>query len=417
MILLPRMATVVVVLVATAILFAGHSLLTALLGFRAHLEGFGTTLTGAMMSVYFLGYILGAFVCVKTVKQVGHIRTFAALAATYSAVATAHALTVTPASWTAFRLVSGICVVGLFLVIESWLNAEAEGRARGRLFGIYMMVYLTASAVGQLLLATADPAGFELFGLTAILAALAVVPVALVQVKAPPPHQPTGLRLHSLMRVAPIGLVGCLIDGVVGGSFWGMAAVFGGQVGLSAAQVGVFLSVTVVGGIVAQWPIGYLSDRTDRRLVLAIVAGLAGLSCAGLAVTPLPWFMVLTTLAFAFGALTFPLYSLSVALVHDVLEPKHALEATRGLMLVYGVGAMVGPITSGVAMDHLGPRALYVLLGLLCLGLAGYVGLRVRRTPPPVTPVEQSTLLPAVRTSQEAIELGIEGMHPEERTD
>lgn len=413
MIALPRAATVMVVLVATAVLFLGHSLLTALIGFRAHLEGFGTTLTGAMMSVYFLGYIIGAFLCVQAVKQVGHIRTFAALAATYSAIATAHALVVTPLSWTAFRLVSGICVVGLFLVIESWLNAEAKGPARGRLFATYMMVYLTASAAGQLLLATADPAGFELFGITAILAALAVVPMALVQVKAPPPHQPTGLKLRSLMRVAPLGVIGCLIDGVVGGSFWGMSAVFGGQVGLSAAQVAVFLSATVVGGIIAQWPIGYLSDRGDRRRALAIVAGLAGIACAGLAVTPIPWFMALTALAFAFGALTFPLYSLSVALVHDVLEPRHALEATRGLMLVYGVGAMMGPITSGLAMDHLGPRALYILLGLLCLGLGGYVAWRVRRVPPPVTPAEQSTLIPAIRTSQEAIEFGIDGMQPE----
>lgn len=409
---LPHRATLAVLLTATAVMFLGHGLLSSLLGFRAGLEGFDTRLTGLMMSTYFVGYVAGAFLCVTAVKQVGHIRTFAALAAVYAAVAIAHALVVTPWSWTAFRFVSGICVVGLFLVIESWLNAEAQGPGRGRLFATYMVVYLAASAGGQLLLTTHDPAGFELFGVAAMLAALALVPIALTRVQAPAPHEPTGLSLRRLFQAAPIGVAGCFIDGMVGGSFWGMAALFGHQVGLDAAAVAFFLAATVVGGMLAQWPIGYVSDRTDRRRVMAMVALAAAAVCVALALLPAERVALLVAAGLAFGALTFPLYSLSVALVHDVLVPREALEATRGLMLVYGAGAMLGPALTGVAMDAFGARAMYALLALLCAGLAGYAALRVRRVAPTVTPAQQSTLVPAIQTSQEAAELTPEVMHP-----
>ncbi len=210
-------ATIVVLLVATAVLLAGSGLFGTLLGVRASVEDFPTTATGLIMSAYFAGFILGAFLGVRIVAEVGHIRAFAAFAAVSAAIALLHVLWVDVLPWAVFRFVHGIAMVGLALITESWLNAKAAPGNRGRIFALYMVVNLSALAVGQLLLTTGEAASFELFALVAILFALSLLPTALVRVRTPVLHEPTGLGLGALLRLSPVGSVGCFAVGVVGG--------------------------------------------------------------------------------------------------------------------------------------------------------------------------------------------------------
>jgi MFS family permease len=392
-----------VVLSGTTILLIGNGLFGTLIGVRASLELFAPATTGTIMSAYFAGYILGSFLCVRAIARVGHIRTLAALSAILSATAMAHAIFVHPFVWGIFRVVAGFCLVGIFLVIESWLNSIAPPGMRGRVFSIYMTVNLLAVAMGQYLLAVADPGGFVLFGLVSILFALSLVPTALAQIEAPPPHNAAGLKLRALYDASPAGVVGCLTCGMLSGSFWGMGPVFAAKIGLSGFGIAGFMSLVVIGGMLAQWPIGSLSDRVDRRKVIVFTAALGCVAtglAAMLAKVSMTGFLMAAT---AFGAALFPLYALSVARTHDVMGRERILETTRGLMLVFGVGAIIGPLVSGWVMSSFDPRSIFLLFAILYAGFAGFSLYRLPRGET-VAAEDQTSFVPMVRTSQEAVE-------------
>jgi MFS family permease len=396
-----------VLLSGAAILLVGNGLFGTLIGVRATIETFGPAATGTIMSAYFAGYVAGSFLCVKVIARVGHIRTLAALSAILASTAMAHAIFVHPVAWGAFRMLAGLCIVGFFLVTESWLNSIAPRGMRGRVFSIYMTINLLAVAAGQYLLAVADPAGFVLFGVVTILFALSLVPTSLAQIDAPPPQRATGLKLRDLYEASPVGVVGCLTCGVLTGSFWGMGPVFGNKIGLSEVGIAGFMSTVVIGGMLAQWPIGSLSDRIDRRKVIVFTAALGSVA-AGLAV-PLAKFSMagLLVAATVFGAALFPLYSLSVARTHDVIGGERVLETTRGLMLLFGVGAIVGPLVSGWVMASFDPRSIFVLFSVLFAVFAGFSLYRLPRGET-VAAEDQTSFVPMVRTSQEAVEIAEE---------
>ncbi|HSR55872.1 MAG TPA: MFS transporter, partial [Alphaproteobacteria bacterium] len=303
--------TLIVVLGGASILFLGNGLFGTLVGVRASLEAFGESTTGVIMSAYFLGYVLGSFVFVAAIERVGHIRTLAGLSAVLAATATAHAIFLQPLAWAAFRMVTGLCIVGFFLVIESWLNSLAPENFRGRIFSIYMTVNLLAVAAGQYLLVAADPKGHVLFGVVTMLFALSLVPTSLTRIRAPAPQQATGLDLRALYDASPAGVVGCVTCGLISGSFWGMGPVFASRMGFSDLGIAAFMSAIIIGGMAAQWPIGWVSDRIDRRKAIAATAG-AGAVAAALTAWVAEWsFPVLLAGAALFGASLFPLYSLS----------------------------------------------------------------------------------------------------------
>ncbi|MCC5794609.1 MAG: MFS transporter [Chromatiales bacterium] len=402
--LLSAQATLVVLLVTTALLLLGSGLFGTLTAVRASIEGIPTGSVGLIMSAYFAGFIAGTFACVHIASQVGHIRAFAVLAAVVTASVLAQSLWVSVVAWIIFRFIAGICLAGLALILESWLNAQTLPERRGHTFAVYMVVNLLALACGQLLLTTADPAGFALFSVVAILFALSLVPTAVARVEAPVLQTASGLSLGDLVRRSPVGTAGCLAAGVTGGAFWGMTPVFLAQSGYLENQIALFMFVTIVGGMLAQLPVGRFSDGRDRRRVIVLVAAAAAGSSVLVMLAALAPFGALAATGFLFGACMFPLYGLSVARAHDLLTPDQALAATRGLLLVFGSGAAFGPLAAGFVMSALGAAALFGWIALIFAGLAVYSAWRLRFSEV-VAPADQAHFVAAIPTTQEALEM------------
>jgi len=394
-------------LLGIGIILIGSGFLGTLLGMRATLENFSEAVIGLLMSAYFLGFIAGAYGCPPLINRVGHIRAFTVMAAVASAAILTHAIIIDPWVWAALRLITGICSVGLFMVIESWLNAQATNQQRGRVFAVYMTVNMLAMAVGQYLLLFSDIGSFLPFALIAILFSLGLVPVALTRIKEPQPISTPALRLKHLYAKAPVGVIGPLIAGLLLGAFWGMGAVFATGIGLADTWIAIFMSATILGGALLQLPIGRLSDSHDRRRILQVVS-LAGAAAAAAAFALAPWTpLALVISSFLLGGFTFPIYALSVAHMNDHLQPNEVLDATSGLLLTYGIGAAFGPSAAGALMTALGPRMLlvYFFILLLVLTVACRYYMRVRA---PVPSADQGEFVPMVRTSQAALE-----MHPD----
>ena len=367
-------AAITSLLVSVTILVCGNGLQNTLISVRANLEAFPTAQIGFLISGYFAGYVAGSFAGPRIIKRVGHIRAFAALAAVAAATALTHVLIVNPWVWVVLRAVTGFCFVGLYMIIESWLNERTPNETRGRILSLYRMIELTAVLAGQLLLTTADPAGFALFCVVTILICLAVVPVALSKAEAPSPIRSARIRLLKLYRLSPLGLVGAFIIGVANGAFWGLGPIYVQNAGYSVDIIAYFMSLCVWGGIAFQWPIGRLSDRFDRRTILIVVCFLGAASAAGLMLVADLSLPVLLVFGALYGGFTMPLWPLCVAHTNDYVPPREFVETSGGLLLTFGIGAIIGPTVVSFAMQEYGGWTLFAFNGV-AFGLLGLFGL------------------------------------------
>jgi MFS family permease len=304
-------------------------------------------------------------------------------------------LAVQPLVWSPLRVISGFCLAGLTMVIESWLNERADNTNRGQIFAGYMVVNLGAVTLGQLILASGDPAGASLFAVTAIAITLALVPVSLTRSAAPRPIQEVRLRWRRLYQLSPVGVIGCLFVGLGNGAFGGLAPVFAQRSGLSTIGIALFMSAALLGGALAQIPLGRLSDKIDRRRVLvcacacAMVFGLtlAVLGTARVGGTLLGWPIpfdapprgVLIAVAPLFGASLYPLYALCVSHTNDFVSREEFVEASSGLLLTWGVGASIGPLIAPQVMDRLGHGGLFVYTATIHGGFALFTLYRMTR--------------------------------------
>lgn len=366
-------------LLAVAALNVGMGLQATLLGVRSGVEHFSVTVTGLVMAAYYAGFVAGAVYCRRLIRQFGHIRAFAALASIVSAAALLHAVYVSPGAWIALRLVSGLCYVGLVMVAESWLNQAATNEDRGRVLSMYMVTAYSATGLGQLLLGAAPVAGFELFVLVSVVTSLALVPVALTTGPAPIMTDVSPAPVLSLFRNTPVGVVGSLSTGLVNGALWGMGAVFASRIGMATWQISLFMLAVVAGGIVAQWPAGWLSDRIDRRLVIAGLCTAAAATGALVAALDPAVHQAHFWAAAIFGAVALPLYSVSIAHTNDMLEPGQFVPASGAMLLIYGVGATIGPVAGGLAMAAVGPRGLFVYIAVVAALTAAFALVRTRQ--------------------------------------
>jgi len=366
------LARIFSLLLGTGILLVGAGFLFTLLGMRAGVEGFSNKTVGVIMSSYFLGFVIGSYVCPLIIRRAGHVRAFAAMASIASTMALFHVLIVGPLSWSLMRVATGVCLVGLYMVIESWLNTLATNESRGRIFGTYMMVTLVAIALGQYLILVGDVKSFVPFGVVSILMSIALVPIVMTRVIEPTPVQTPRLDPVHLYRSSPLGVAGAFASGLLNSAFLGMAAIYAYRNGFSQTATATFVSMTVLGGAVLQWPVGHFSDRRDRRLVLIAVSLVAAGFAFALSLLAQFSQAVFIAVAFVYGGLAFTIYGLAVAHINDFLKPEEVLDATSALLLVHGVGAAIGPALAGVLMDEFGPRSLFYYFTLILLVLGGY---------------------------------------------
>lgn len=374
---------VATLLLSVAILLMGNGLQGVLLPIRAGIEVFSTFDIGIMGSSYYVGFVIGCFLGVRIVRRVGHVRAFTAMVSIASTIALLHALLPVPALWWIFRAATGFCFATLFMIIESWLNEKATNQTRGKIFSVYTIINLTVVTLGQLMVTLHDPASFPLFALASILVSLAAVPVALSTSPAPEPIKQKAFSLTHLFRVSPVGLVGCFAVGLTNGGFWALAPVFAQAIGLTTTGVALFMSTTVIGGAIGQWPLGFASDQIDRRKVI-IFACLGSIAAsAAMIVFDDLWVRGILIFAFLFGIFAFPLYSLSAAHMNDFVEPDEFVQASSGLLLMFGIGAVIGPLVAAAAMTQLGPDGLYIFVLAIHLALAAYTVRRLFARPPP----------------------------------
>ena len=351
-------------LLAVALLMAGRGLQGSLVGVRADLEVFGTFTTGVIISAYYAGFLIGANIIPRLLSNVGHVRAFSGLASLASTAALFHILFVNPSTWMLMRLITGMCLSGMYVVNESWLNERATNANRGRLLGIYMVVSMGSMGMGQLLLGVGDPKSFELFLLSSLLVSLAIVPVALTKIPAPHIKVAGKLKLVDMVKAAPLAAVGGLFSGAASGALVGIGPIYANRIGLPPSQIGAFIGITFLGAILFQWPLGWLSDQIPRRRVISAVA-LFGTFIAwwGLSVGPSPWLFIVMGL---YGGMVFPLYSLSVSHLNDVIDYDKMVAASAGFMIINGLGAIAGPLIASLLMGLLGPSGYWwTLLGAL----------------------------------------------------
>ena len=363
-------------LVGIALLMAGNGLQGSLLGVRAEAEGFGIVATGVVMACYFGGFFVGGLYSQRLISQVGHIRVFAALASLASGASLLHVLLISPLSWGLMRFVTGMCIAGLFVVAESWLNDMATNATRGRLLSMYMVATMGGMTAGQFLLETADTSGFKLFVLASLLVSASLVPVTLSASSNPPLGVPEPLSTRELTRNVPTGVISTFWVGTSAGVLIGLGAVYAVTVEIPNSRIPVFLAAPLVGSIVMQWPIGWMSDRVGRRLVMWWVATAATAICVALAlIDPQSWLVI--ALVFGLGGMTFSLYSLTIAYTADWLPQSQLTAASAALVRVNGVGAVFGPLVVAPAMALSSPQAFFWALVATHGFIAAYISWRV----------------------------------------
>jgi MFS family permease len=370
-------------LVAAAILYAGNGLQGTLLAVRGGLEGFPTALIGFLMSCYFAGFIVGCRVNPAFIKSVGHIRTFIALASVASASTLVHPLIVDVAAWGALRAVTGFCFAGMIMVIESWINERSENANRGRVLGLYRIIDMIATVSGNALLSLASPAGFELFAIVSILVSLALVPVALTRAPAPKPIATARLNVPRLFQVSPLAAIGAPMIGLANAAFWAVGPVYVQAIGYDKDVIAWFMSAVVLGAGVMVFPLGALSDRIDRRLVLIGAAILAAASALALSVYGGRSVTALIALAAFFGAFVIPMFGLAAAHANDRADRALALETNGGLLLLHSAGSIVGATLGAGVMAAFGPGALFRYIAVVYIAFAALGLYRVLRRASP----------------------------------
>jgi len=401
--------------IAIVIVNLGIGLLGTLLAVRASIEGFPDSVTGLIMALYYVGLVLGAFYAGGMVSRVGHIRTFAGLASLVSAATLACALVVDPIAWGALRILSGFCMAGIFMVCESWLNEQATSETRGRYLAIYMTLNLASLAASQFMLTTADPAGFHLFSIAAILLSLALVPVVLARIQAPDLPRARRMPMGRLYRTSPLGTMTCFVAGMTIGSFWGIGPIFARRMELDDTGIASFMAAVILGGLALQWPVGWISDRVDRRKVIGGVCILAAAVCIAMGLLPegSGYFLALAVLL---GGTLYPIYSLGVSHVNDFVARGEFVPVSSGLLFLYGCGAALGPILGGAAMDGVGPRGFPFYLAAVLIALVLIALYRMtRRAAPPPEQRESSVALP--RTTPLILELDPRSSTPDSFSD
>ncbi|MEJ5216864.1 MFS transporter [Cognatishimia sp. D5M38] len=379
------------------LLMVGNGVQGSLLGIRGEIEGFSTVEMSFVMSAYFLGFLGGSRLAPEMIRRVGHVRVFAALGSFISAALIVFPWLTDPWVWMFCRAVIGFGFCGVYVTAESWLNNAATNENRGKTLSLYMYAQVTGIIAAQGLLVTADPSGFVLFVIPSILVSLSFAPILLSISPTPAFESTHSMKLTEIFHVSPLGVVGMFILGGIFSAQFGMSAVFGSQAGLTIPEISLFIAMFYIGSVVTQYPIGWFSDRMDRRVVIFTVSAFATAGAVVGLLFPGSYTLLLVA-AFVVGGATNPLYSLLIAHANDFLSREDMASASAGLLFVNGCGAVLGPIAIGWLMTNLGTSAYFLFLGVLTGIMGLYTMYRMtKRAAPSVE--ETGSFAPVLPTS------------------
>lgn len=374
-------------LLGIVFIMLGNGMHFTLIGLRGAIEGFSASELAIVASGYFLGFLSGARLTPGMIKRVGHVRVFAALGSFMSAGLIAFPLLTDPILWTLLRVLVGFCMSGIYVTAESWLNASATNETRGKVLSAYMIAQTLGIIGAQGLLTLGEAATAGLFIGASILVSISFGPILLSVTPTPAADVTRPMPLKTLFKGSPLGTVGIFLLGTIYATQSGMGAVYGTQVGMSANEISLFIAMLFGGALLLQVPIGWLSDRMDRRALIL------GCSALGAAFCILGWInggsvVLLMGAAFLTGGVTTPLYALILAYTNDALDAEDMPAASGGLVLTFGIGAILGPLGAGSAMEALGPQAFWLVLGVLFIAITAYSAYRM--TQRPAAPVSET---------------------------
>ncbi len=370
------------------LIMLGNGIHFTLIGVRGGIEGFSTTALAIVTSGYFVGFLSGAHYTPVLIRKVGHVRVFAALGSFMSAALIAFPLLIEPVSWTVLRIVIGFCMSGIYVTAESWLNNAATNETRGKVLSTYMLMQTLGLIGAQVLMGAGDETTSALFIGASILVSLAFAPILLAATPVPAVEVTKALSLRALYMRVPLSTLGIFLLGAVYAAQTGMAAVFGSQLGMNTRDVAFLVAAFFTGALVLQFPIGWLSDRMDRRVVI-LGAALTGTVFSMLGFALRPEGSALLALAFLSGGVTAPLYALMLAYANDWLEQDEMAAAAAGLIFIFGSGAILGPLATGAVMDLIGPFGFWLMMGLTFAAITGFAAWRMtKRAPAPAEETE-----------------------------
>lgn len=367
------LASVSALLISVALLILGHGLQSTLLPLAASNADFSDLQIGAISSAYFIGLVLGCLGAPLVIMRAGHIRAYAAVVSLMSAAAILHPIAVDPVAWFAIRIISGFCLAGFYMIVESWLNESATNENRGTIMSTYVVILFAAMMVGQVSISGMDITSFIPFAIASVTVSLAVIPVALTSANQPAPITLVRFRPIKLYRNSPAALVGALLIGVANGAIWSLSPLYGSQIGFSTNESAVYAAAVIAGGMLSQWPVGRLSDRMDRRLVLLMLGVATSVVATGVAVLAPQDFQTATALAMLIGICSQPGYAIAVSHAFDYADSEDFVETSSGLLLAFGLGSVAGPISASILMNQTGPSGLYVLVAVVNVVMVAFI--------------------------------------------
>ena len=382
-------------LLGVMLLMVGNGVQGSLLGIRGAMEGFSTFQLSIVMSAYFLGFLGGSRLAPEMIRSVGHVRVFSALGSMISAVLILFPMLPDWISWSAMRVVIGFCFSGIYVTAESWLNNTATNATRGQALSAYMIVQMLGIIASQGLLALGDPTGYGLFIIPSVLVSLAFMPILLADVPAPTFDAIKPMSFRRIFATSPLGCAGMLLTGGVYAGMFGMASVWGALRGLSIGQIAAYGAALYIGGLALQYPVGWLSDRVDRRALIMWLAALGAVVMGVAAAFTLP-FTAILVVALLLGGTINPLYSLLIAHTNDFLSREEMPSASARLIFLNGFGAIFGPLASGWLMGQVGAPGYFLFLCVLFALLAAYAGWRMSQRAAPADHGVYSGLTPTV---------------------
>lgn len=411
------LVSIMALFLGICLLLLGNSLLSTLLVLRGVAEGFSGQYLGILTSVYFLGALVATLMASTMIKRMGHIRCFTFCTALLGCSILAYVLIISPAAWLFIRFFTGFGVFVMYTVIESWLNGQTQDAYRSRVFSIYTLVNLVAIAASQQLLRIDSATSYTLFVLASFLVTAAIMPVSWTRLQQP--HVPVDMPSMSILKLfdaAPVAVTGVVVSGLIMGPFWGLTPLFVAGLDYTENQLAGFISMSILGGALIQYPVGRWSDRMDRRRVILVTFVLGSLLALTMALSA--WYLpaertLMTALSIVFCGLVLAVYPISVAHLVDRIHKDHLVAGSSGLLMLYGLGSFIGPALAGFALEYLGAGGLpaYYLIMLAAFSLVLTVQLvRSRIIERPED--HESQYVAMVRTSPNVLPL-----HPESEED